>query len=457
MDAIDKHYFDSLQPNVRPSYDWITHTITPGCAVADVSLDKVDVELTTEGQLCFSKLIHEYIHFLQNFCTIWGTPVFTDLALALMKIGASSLDERGPFQRPLRPSQISPGLMKDGFDLLATVHERIGRHSEVYTDKDKPPQALSIDFIDDNNAELSNGRLRMELGHKVIREHMAHLGTMLLLGRTDELIHKHHKEDLSRKDGESWVQQSEYWCLFEYFFALNLYKDVAKGTFLLMQACMTRMNPHWALTRFLKWQSPRVFHSGATSLCDDVAYWMMAETEQKYSIVAITKTMEHLDNALRSARLSANTNDLGSAAQKIVEYAMSNLKFTNAGHALFGEGDAFDRHLYWKGKIRQFGTGFIQYTDAVQISGTPAHIGCMDFPFQVLASCHSIIKMIQEAGRQRCPFMEDYSICKWEERNQHCQRDPFQMNTMDPDGGSCLFRNGVLLLGLNGRVENVAV
>ncbi|MCB0757754.1 MAG: hypothetical protein KDC01_04785, partial [Flavobacteriales bacterium] len=75
----------------------------------------------------------------------------------------------------------------------------------------------------------------------------------------------------------------------------------------------------------------------------------------------------------------ASTHDLGSAVQKIVEYALHNLDYTNAGHSLFAQTDAFDQPKFWKGKIRQFGTGFIQYTDAVQISGTPAHIGCMDF------------------------------------------------------------------------------
>jgi hypothetical protein len=209
METIDKHYYESFDQIGKAFYDWERHLINLGCSTSDFDLNE-GKSLTEKGSLESSKFVHEYIHFLQNFATSWGAPVFTDLTLAVMKIGASS----------------------------ATSDEKL------ILPIDKSNDLLPIENVTDSEdcIKLSNNRIVAELGLKLIREHMAHLGTQLYLNKSDEEIHTYNK-NIFTNNHSIFSRDPEYWILFEYVFEAGTFSNIARGIFHLTQNNLITLNP----------------------------------------------------------------------------------------------------------------------------------------------------------------------------------------------------------------------
>src|SRR5436853_3274648 len=111
MNTTDYHYYNSFDEIGKPFYDWERQIINLGCNVSDIDISNASENMTDEGRKHSSKLVHEYIHYLQNFSTGWGAPVFTDFTLAIMKIGASSAESKEILNLPLVKSNLKSTLL----------------------------------------------------------------------------------------------------------------------------------------------------------------------------------------------------------------------------------------------------------------------------------------------------------------------------------------------------------
>lgn len=456
MNAIDSHYFEFLGHNHNPFYDWQAQIINLGCSLADISLAKDNITLTPEGEKSFSIFVHEYIHFLQNFSTAWGVPIFTDFALALMKIGASSAEDKSILYLPLDESKIKNALLKEGLKMRHTVLERKERYSRILTHLEGI--LAPIEFIDPNDdyATLTNGRVTVQLGGKVIREHMANLGAQLFLRKSDSDIHTYN-ETLGgfHKNGIKFSDQPEYWILFEYFYSLGMFDNLAKGIFHLAQMTLITLNPETALLRFINWFQQN--KSGFASKLDFVGVvedWVQSSDELYFFYVGFEQSVKHCQEILDLSKRNLEKHDIFRFTYNIAEYALNNIQRTKGGRLLFSSYDNFEIVDYWKKKVFEFGTGIVSYIDAVLIQGTREHCAKMEESFNFLLSSSLVMKMILGNQRTICPFLEDIPICHAEFKgDENCWRNPFLMVEKNTNGRHCLFANGLLLMGLENRTN----
>lgn len=455
MDTTDYHYYNSFDEIGKPFYDWERQIINLGCNVSDIDINNTSDILTDEGRKYSSKLVHEYIHYLQNFSTGWGAPVFTDFTLAIMKIGASSAESKEILNLPLVKSNLKSTLLIDGINLREAVINRVNKFNSFDFHSLGILRKLEL-TLNNDVAVIANGRVTVELGLKVIREHMANLGTQLFLGLNDDEIHNYNKTVGGFKSGGiEFSDQPEYWILFEYFYKDKMFTDLAKGVFHLTQQCLITLNPESALLRFLRWFNNNKYKFSAkldfTGLVED---WLKEGNEIYFLHVGSTKAVEHCERVLALTTKHLSRHDIFRFTHNITEYALNNIRKTTGGRFLFVPSDNFANINYWKIKITEFGTGIVRYLDNTLIHGSEVHCRNMTDSFNFLVSSSLVVKQIVGNQKANCPFMEDIPICKAEcKGDNNCYSNPFLMVKNDGSGKECLFANGVLLTGMENRVN----
>lgn len=456
MTSLDKHYYETFDQIGNPFYDWERQLINLGCNVSDIDIANATKVLTEDGKKQISKMIHEYIHFLQNFATAWGAPVFTDFSLAMMKIGASSASSKEVIQLPLVKSNLKNTMLIDGITLRETVVQRINKCNNSQYHDNGSLTALSLTNPNNSCATLTNGRVTVELGVKVIWEHMAHMGTQLFLGKTDDEIHEYNKTIAGLKfNGIEFSRQPEYWILYEYLYETNLFTELAKGVFHLTQQCLITLNPELALLRFLNWfEKGKSNYVSKTDLVNVVEDWIKDDKEIYFLHVGLTQSIKHCEGILELSKKHKDEHDIFLFTHNITEYALNNIKKTTGGRFLFNPTDDFTDIKYWKNKIALFGTGIVRYLDNTLIHGTTDHCSKMTDSFNFLVSSSLVMKKILENQKASCPFLDEIPICQAEYKgSDNCYRNPFLMIQNDTSGKECLFANGVKLLGMEDRIE----
>jgi hypothetical protein len=456
MTSLDKHYYETFDQIGSPFYDWERQLINLGCNVADIDIDNSTNVMTDDGKKQFSILVHEYIHFLQNFATAWGVPVFTDFSLAIMKIGASSATSKEELQLPLVIATLKSPMLIDGITLRENVIQRINKCNNSQYHDNGLLTTVSLTNPNNNCSVLTNGRVTVELGLKIIREHMAHMGTQLFLGKTDDEIHNYNKTIGGFKfNGIEFSRKPEYWILYEYLFEANLFTELARGVFYLMQQCLITLNPELALLRFMNWfQKCKSNYVTKTDFVKVVEDWLKDKNEIYFFYVGFTQSIKHCEDILDLSKKSINKHDIFRFTHNITEYALNNIQKTKGGRFLFNPTDNFADIKYWKNKIALYGTGMVRYLDSTLIHGTIDHCNNMTDSFNFLVSSSLVIKKILENQKTTCPFLNDIPICDAEYKgDNNCYRNPFLMIQNDASGKECLFANGVILLGMSNRVK----
>lgn len=450
MDTLDKHYYESFDQIGQAFYDWERHLINLGCYTTDFDLNK-GKELTENGKLESSKFIHEYVHYLQNFATSWGAPVFTDFVLAIMKIGASSAISDEKIELPIDRSSITNRLLLDGIELRENVISRLNR----FNDWEFKENELSIirNVSDSQDCiKLTNNRVTAELGIKLIREHMAHLVTQLYLKKSDEEIHNYNKQIFTKNDSV-FSKKPEYWILFEYIFESESFSEIARGIIHLTQNNLITLNPEKALYRFIKWfeANKNTFKKGV-DFFDVVETWLMSNDEGNYLYLGLTESEKHCERILTLTKKHQSTNDLFVFASNITEYSLKNIRKNKGGRFLFKPDDNFSDIEFWKLKVHEYGTGILRYLDNVVIQGSKDHTENMTESFFSLLSTSLVLKRIFENSKGNCPFLEDIPICKADIReSDNCFRNPYLM-LIPENEKQCLFGNGILLTGMGDRL-----
>ncbi len=455
METTD-NYYTYPKDKEAAFYDWERQFINLGCTIDDISLNQ-ESQLDKENIYEKSKLVHEYIHFLQNFAFTWGVPVFTDFSISYLKIGASSAVSDEVYTLPFPNSTITNTLLNEGLEQREKVIERINLFDEINLFEDGVLCPIILDISNNDYTKLNNGHLEIAIGMKVIREHMAHMGTMLFLSKTDTEIH------IDNENFEGFIEKSkkfnrkaEYWIIFEFFIEQNKFKGIAEGVFYLMQQSLVTQNPVTFIKRFFKWYNTNIYKYRADkyNLIDIVNDWMDNKTiciEQKFD----TKfSIEHCKKICKLCVKHMEDHDYYKFVYNIAKNSLDHLISTEGGKTLFLPTDNFSDFQYWKSKIIKCGTGIVSYSNGHLIHGTKGYIDSMSESFTNLLSSSIVFKRIKENKLYICPFLYDIPICNASYKGNHgCSDNPFTMTNPEPNGEECLFRNGVILMGFENRIE----
>ncbi|KAA0992459.1 hypothetical protein [Dyadobacter aurulentus] len=452
MDSIDYFYFRSLDEIRKPFYDWERQVINVGCSSQDIGIDDEQVNLTIKGKENIAKLIHEYIHFLQNFATNWGGPIFVDLAVSLLKIGASSNESEEILKLPLNKENINNDLLISGLELRESVIERINRSSRSFT-HDKSRDAISVSGPTDGEFVITNGLTSIDVGLKLIREHMAYLGTQLYLNHNDDEIHSRNLVTFKRNE-HMLARNPEYWILFEYFYASKCFENVGRGVFFLTQYSLAGLAPNYSIIRFIKWiHDIDLLAQRIRPLIDYVQEWTNLHSEKSENKKANDKAIAHCESIIKLSKKYESENHLFEFTRIVTEYTLANILKSEGGMNLFCIEDNFSDLTYWKKKIDEFGTGIVLYTDGVFAHGLSAENPDLLESFKHFLAGNLIVKKLLTNQISTCPFLYDIPICQAEYRDsQNCVKNPFLMLD-EKSVDACLFVNGVLMLGLSKRLE----
>ena len=452
----DNHYYQSIIDMGRAFYDWEVLLINLGCKKGDIDLKTPNDRIDDNSIKDFTKFVHEYIHYLQNFSTNWGVPVYTDFLLSFMKMGASSLQNED-LSFPLNKEDIEAELLKDSISLRENVLSRLSKNGNQSGSVQGEYSNIKREYNENGPVILSNGKISCEIGLKCIREHMAHLGVELFFGNSDTDIHEKHKAlSFSNEEGQL-IQYPEYWIVFEHFFSNFSLKNVGKGTFFLAQECLTRLNPDEAFKRFLDWFERSgemyILNNDLPSIVDK---WLNLPQEIYSYQFSCNEAIKHVNNILELCKKHKNEHDVYRFGEPILEYAIRNLYETKGGRTLFKPNANFSSVLFWKKLVEKFGTGILVYKESgdLAIHGTPEHCDKMYDSFLYALAMGVISNKLFTGRLGTCPFLEDLPICHCEFKEQdNCYKNPFLVTDTDTDGKVCLFRGGVQLLGMESRLN----
>ena len=431
-------------------YSWIQQYIQLDCLSTDINLQVPGAELTEAGDRNTSLLVHEYIHYLQNFATYWGTWVCTALAFGYLKVGASSATSAETYQLPLKKENVTNAPLRGGLGLLELVKARLGQSDSTVPVSGGSLRPITVSIGSDIVA-LSNGLLNVQVGMKVIRESMAHTGTSLYLGRSDDELHQFNGL-ISKKTSTTaaFVTAEEYWIVFEYFYGRGKYTNVARGVFDLMQYALCTLRPDRTVGRFFRFLTA----SGTeTSLPALVWAFQVTPTEQHISADAQQRTLKHCQDALDVCNKHQDNHALFEFALAIINYTVEGITASNGGR-VFDPADDFHDFDYWREKIRRYGSGLIKFRDRSMINGTEDHCKKMHTPFTYLLSVGVVLEKLVGNNILQCPILHEFNICRVGYRDgPGCHSNPFTVINPDPAGDQCVFRNGFLLLGMQDRIQ----
>lgn len=451
----DFHYYSSLDEIVSDFYDWERHFINLACSVKDIFQKENSNDTSSEYNKYKAKLIHEYIHFLQYFATAWGAPIFTDLALATLKIGTSSHKSQEKIDLPLEIDSIKNSLLIEGLNERANVINRIEEGDSIQYNYSNKLENISV-YFKENIVGLTNNRVIINLGMKVIREHMAHMGTQLFFNRTDSDIHKYHiKIEGFKKDGIGFSDQAEYWIIFEYFYAKKNFINISKGIFNLMQLCLIATSPHKLLLNFFKWFiSEESKFKNNYDFVDVTENWLLTNSVAENLYEGFIKSKKQCEKILNLTEKYSKDNEFYLFVNRITDYTLKNIERNSGGRTLFNIKDQFNSFSYWEKKITEYGTGIIRYNDATQLQGSNEHCKNMLDSFKFLLSSSIVLKQILNNQITMCPFLYDIPICISELKDiSNCENNPFLVKQNDGSEKECLFRNGIIILGMEKRLS----
>lgn len=450
MNAIDYHYFNFLNAH----YDWEKHLINVNCPAGDLNILDPEKEVTEEGLKNTSIFIHEYIHYLQNFSTTWGSTIFADFTFALIKVGASSADNKDIICLPLTETETNNPLLFEGLKLRKEVVSKINLYNE-FEKEDGMEIHYKLINVGKSYLSLTNGKISLPLSGKVIREHMAHLGTLLFLGKDDANIHEYNRTfNGFSPNGNEFSNRAEYWIIYEYYYSFEIFTNLSKGLFNLMQKCLATNIPENTLKQFNDWLltiKPKLKNIDFNTL---VEKWASKPFMEKVFLLDLVESKAHCQKILKIAAAHKHENHLLEFAYNILSYILDNIDSSSGGQNLYNSKDNFDSLTYWNNKVAKYGSGIVRYSDQTMIHGSTEHCTKMEDSFLFLISSSFVINKIIKNQKSLCPFLEDMPICVAEYKGaDDCYKNPFKMTKESSYEKKCTFANGVFLLGFQNRIN----
>ena len=450
MNAIDYHYFNFLNAH----YDWEKHLINVNCPAGDLNILDPEKEVTDEGLKNASVFIHEYIHYLQNFSTTWGSTIFADFTFALIKVGASSADNKDIISLPIKETEINNPLFFEGLKLRKEVISKINLYNEFEIEDGHQIQYKLVD-VKKKYLSLTNGKITLPLSGKVIREHMAHLGTLLFLEKDDINIHQYNSTFKGfSSNGNEFSNQAEYWIIYEYYYSFEIFTNLPKGLFNLMQKCLATNIPENSLKQFNDWLltiKPKLKKVDFNTL---VEKWASKPHMNEIFLSDLNESKAHCQKILKIVETHMHENHLLEFAYNILSYIIDNIESSCGGQNLYNSKDNLDSLKYWNRKVAKYGSGIVRYSDKTMIHGSDEHCTKMEDSFLFLISSSFVINKIIKNQKSNCPFLEDIPICVAKYKGEDgCYQNPFKMIKESSHEKQCTFANGVLLLGFQNRIN----
>ena len=456
INGVDYHYYENTRDLFRAQYDWEHLVLTAGTTVENWDL-KIPISKRSAKQITeILYFIHEYIHYLQNFCTIWGVGIFSDLFLAFSKISVSGVKGASKFEPPLLGRFIGDVLFDEGVLLRYETLERL-RKSDSYSSDLKNELREITGHYHGEKVILTNGICECAIGIQAIREHMANLGSFLLLGYSDEDIYRENRTFGDFIDERSrQFRKPEYWIIFDFFKSNhpNL-KNLAGGLFYLFNECLTRANPDRAFYRFFEYfQSDLDRYLIGKPFIELVNQWLSASIENSSYQSSLTLTMENLNQRLEFIDRELG-HDLPKAAGKIIRMMKTNIIRGDGGRNLFSNEFSFADLDSWNKMIGRFGSCLVSFNQEIRILGDDKFCKEMEEPFVLMNSATLAFKEVNENNSFfTCPFYIDIPICKApEKREEICDRNPYEMLKIQTSDNCCNFMCGLISLGLEKRLN----
>jgi len=451
MDADDLYSLGDIDRYADNHYNWIQQYIQLDCMTGDLDLRQGGAPMTKKGSKAAEYLVHEYIHYLQNFATCWGADICADIAGAYLKIGASAATDGDKYDFPLTMVQVKDETLLSGLTMLEHVKERLARGDgrKLIPGGSLRPFDVSLE---DGVVVLCNGILQAHVGLKVIRESMAHMGTSLYLGRTDAQLHTYNELVFKGAgSSSSFAINEEYWIVFEYFYGLGRYSDVSTGVFSLMQQALCTADPEKVIYRFFKFAA--IFDMPC-SLLDLVEKFGQGIGELTIRQMAFPVTLGKCRRASDVCRKHEGNNHLCQFAGDIIDYTHDCI-IRSQGGKIFNPYQDFRSFDYWREKIFLYGTGFVRFYDGCLINGSAAHCEKMETPFTYLLAVGLVVEKLTRNNKLECPYLSDFDICRASHRDPlgGCYHNPFLVTNPVPGGDECAFRNAYLLLHMDKRIR----
>jgi hypothetical protein len=451
LNEIDYHYYSNLRDIFSPQYDWENLILTAGASEEDLDFS-IGIEKRNPEQIkILQQFIHEYIHFLQNFCTTWGAGIYSDLFIAYSKISVSILNGEEKFLPPLNNQKIGNEMFDDGVIMRLKTLERLTKNDR-YSYELKNELTIINYHYEGEKVVFKNGICEYMIGIKGIREHMANLGSFLMLGYSEKEIHESNISCTEFIDGDQRLyKHPEYWIMFEYFFETypNI-KDLGKGMYFLFNECLTRANPDQALYRFFQYftTNPDRYLLN-TNFFQFLIEWMK-QPQEIVSFQASQKlTIENLEQRLSYINKNLD-HDLPRAAKLIVEMIKENIIKGEGGRKIFPKDFIFSELKYWYELIQKYGSSIVSFNQEMKMVGNDKMLE----PFKIM---NCVTLAFKEANKNSpefsCPFFVDIPICNAKEKNAKiCDGNPYEMLKTQTEKDCCNLMAGIFLLGLDKRI-----
>jgi hypothetical protein len=433
--------YENREDMHNPHYNWTTlHTLLPFDSKVVSGDEPIDTKLFKQYYPIFC---HEYIHYLQNFYTAWGTTVFADYTTALAKLGSAKAIAayNESFLVPITAVNFPANSMfRDGWDMKTLVIAKLSKgdsHSSVNQIHD----AIIL-----SKGEFLYHDFQLQPGLKCIREHMAHMGSLTAIGYTDKGIDSFNKAHAPfLKDGVLY-NHTIYWIMFQYFFGLQQYQNVGIGIFFLCYECLGSLNPEKALNRFLVWIETGKQESLSGDFKEVVELWHQSRIEKISRNFSKIKAIKHLKKTVELS--TKGDNDLLKASGFLAQYSIDNLQ-----RPLFQRADSINSLSYWHALMSRTGTGILRFKDRTLLMGRTGVNADFEQCFLNIFASSMAVQTLEKGFYHPCPFYSQVPICAASMKGEQCIVNPYKVTAVDEKGGSCLYRSGILLLGIEDKLS----
>lgn len=428
---IENDFFIHYHDSERSSYDIYKFFIYLKFYESEKDDPIKRVEYTAET-------VHEYIHYLQSFTTIYGIQT-TLILLSILNEFLLDLNNSA-ITFPLKADdpiiQIMRERMKLIYDLqffqmqpkdLSVEDEK---YYEMYKIKYNGNKEVKVLFIKDHN----NHRW-IPLTPKVIRENMAMMGYCITRGMDAKALLEWIKE---RDD-------SEYWIIFEYLmYNARTPLNNLVITFYLCELALMSSTPTITidilLNHFIEFiHSEGIHYSDEDSLFNDFV--------KKYEI--ITEQQPWIDKLFEVTQVQKNSADQNS-------YDNEYLKFLSTIFQIIINALVYRRNqatVYKKGlgglwidnMTQMFASPVVSYRDPKIFLLGKSYISTE--PHAYIFSLLFFMQNIESLNKlDICPFYKNFPICN-EEKSNICEKHPLNI-LYDEKYAGCALYNVLQLLGL---------
>lgn len=463
-DKQDQQYFDGVNRREnRPFYDWFSLAINfpyTEDVFNEIIQGKYHGE---EDQKALTAFIHEYVHYLQNFGTLWGIPKFIDLVHSILLIHNSLVGYDTKYTMPFDLTSIKDDSLSDGLKKRAELPHKLNEYKRFHVLN----QVSEILNYSSNTsgyyfAIISNDHFECNICMKTLKESQAFIAEKLLFGLSDEeiqnLIHKtFYPEKVKYRDNYF------YWILFDFLKAKypNL-QEVGKGLFFLIQDCLNRANPCTAFKRFIDWLNSRPERLlQDINLLDLVLEWRRNLIEKMAIGLSIQLTSRAIDNFNQIINKHKVHDEFLYLLSDIINFSRKNMYEFNTG--IFPVDFNFSAIPSWYWILERFGTGIIIFEDSkddnkkvLKTLGSTYHQEHMHKAFKFLFSINLQFEMLQLNQDFLCPLLKEFPLCNFEldEVTRYlCVQHAFLVNSKKADETMCLFDNTAAVMGFKKSIR----